>query len=187
MPSIADVVARNVRDLRRDAGLSQDALADRLRRFGLDWTRNSVAYLESGESEPPLSVLLVLSAALGVKPARLLEARGRVSITETATVPAADLPSLLSGRARLPERKTYSWRDLAISAASAGEAERYFARKHGLDPEKVAALAFDLWRRSLTDERDRIAGADAPRMVKAHATRKLQAELLDRAKAEGLL
>lgn len=190
--TLAKVIAENVRRLRTEAKLTQEQLAERVRlEHNLDWNRASVAWIETGESEPPLSGLLVLAAALRVRPRDLLVATGKVAIASEAEVAGADLPNVLTRglpRPRPRARKRVDWRGLIIRAASAGEAERYFARRHGLDPEDVARLAFDLWNRSLSEERDRLAGGpDAPTMKKSHATRKLQVELLNAARKEGLL
>jgi transcriptional regulator with XRE-family HTH domain len=192
MKSLAEVIAENVRALRDDAGLTQADLATRLRTvYGLDWSRNTVAYVESGRTEPTLSELLVLADALDVSVLHLVEHRGRVALSSGSVQNVTDV---VLGRAPLPQlpqkdfgRSGTTWRDLMISAASVGEAERHFAKTHGLDAEDVARLAFDLWKKSLTDERDERAGANAPRMKKAHVTRKLGEELLDRARQEGLL
>ncbi len=189
MKTVAEVIAKNVRALRTSAGLSQDQLADRLRSlYGLDWSRNSVAYAETGETEPSLSELLVLADALDVSTLHLLQHKGRVAISDRTSVP--DVTAVVLGRApvpQLPQRaRSGNWRELQIRAASSGEAERHFAKKNDLDPEDVARISFELWGRSLTDERDERTGADAPAMKKAHATRKLGEELLARADTEGL-
>jgi transcriptional regulator with XRE-family HTH domain len=58
---------RAVRRLRRERGMTQAELADRL---GLG--RTSVTNLEKGQQNPPLSLLPELAAALGVDPLHLL-------------------------------------------------------------------------------------------------------------------
>jgi hypothetical protein len=70
--------------------------------------------------------------------------------------------------------------------AAAGEAERKAAAKLGVSPVVIAAAAYALWGRSLSEERDRRVAAlgEAPaRTVQArrgHVTRTLLAELTDK-------
>jgi transcriptional regulator with XRE-family HTH domain len=66
-------VGRAVRRRRRERGMTQGDLADRL---GL--ARTSVTNLEKGEQNPPLSILPQLAHALGAEPEELIaEAMGR--------------------------------------------------------------------------------------------------------------
>lgn len=64
---LRSVVARNLRLLRRDAGLSQEQLADLA---GLD--RNYVGKLEREESAPTVDTLEALAAALQIEAELLL-------------------------------------------------------------------------------------------------------------------
>jgi transcriptional regulator with XRE-family HTH domain len=63
-----DTFARNLRRAREQAGLSQEALAERA---GMH--RNAVALLETGKREPRLSTIVRLAKALGVKTSDLLK------------------------------------------------------------------------------------------------------------------
>lgn len=82
---------------------------------------------------------------------------------------------------------------LRQAAVSAGEAEEKAARKLGEAKLVVAGVAFALWGRSLTEERDRLVGMEiersqwdpdfTPRRVQAirgHQTRRLLAEMSER-------
>lgn len=57
-----------LRELRLEAGLSQEKLAE-----ASDCTRPYVSYLESGRYSPSLSILFRLAAALHIAPAVLID------------------------------------------------------------------------------------------------------------------
>ncbi len=63
--------ARNLREHRTRAGLSQEALASACRLH-----RTEISLLERGEREPRLSTLVRLAEGLGVAPAALLDGIG---------------------------------------------------------------------------------------------------------------
>lgn len=67
---VVKLFGRNVRDLRRDRGLSQEELAHRA-----DMERSYVSDLERGVRNPSVKALGRLAVALDVPPARLLEPR----------------------------------------------------------------------------------------------------------------
>lgn len=64
------VVAQNVRRLREQAGLSQEALAHAARLH-----TTYLSGIENGHRNPTLDVLERMGSALGVEPAELLEKR----------------------------------------------------------------------------------------------------------------
>jgi transcriptional regulator with XRE-family HTH domain len=66
--SLRNIVAGNLRRLRREQGLSQEELADRA---GIN--RNYVGMLEREENAATVDVLEKLAEVLGVEPARLLD------------------------------------------------------------------------------------------------------------------
>ena len=68
---LGEVVARNVRRLREQRGLSQDELGERA---GI--TRNYVGMIERRESSPSIDVIEKLAKALGVSPTGLFEEKG---------------------------------------------------------------------------------------------------------------
>lgn len=68
LPSPADTFARNLRRARAEAGLSQEALADKA---GMH--RNEISLLERGEREPKIGTVARLAKALGVKSSDLLK------------------------------------------------------------------------------------------------------------------
>jgi len=69
--ALRNVLAENVRALRREQGLSQEGLADRC---GLH--RTYVGSVERSERNATLSTLDALAEALGVTPDRLIRDRG---------------------------------------------------------------------------------------------------------------
>ena len=72
MAKLIDVFARNVRLLRQQANLSQDALAERA---GLH--RTYVGSIERGERNVSLENIERLAKALNVPASRLMEASGK--------------------------------------------------------------------------------------------------------------
>ncbi|WP_409977597.1 helix-turn-helix domain-containing protein [Bradyrhizobium sp. SZCCHNR3117] len=63
-------MAKNLRRLRKDGGLSQEELADRA---GLN--RNYIGMIEREENSPTVDALEQISNALGIDPAALLQDR----------------------------------------------------------------------------------------------------------------
>ncbi|WP_461325406.1 helix-turn-helix domain-containing protein [Bradyrhizobium diazoefficiens] len=64
------LVARNLRRLRKEGGLSQEELADRA---GLN--RNYIGMIEREENSPTVDALEQISNALGIDPVTLLQDR----------------------------------------------------------------------------------------------------------------
>jgi transcriptional regulator with XRE-family HTH domain len=63
-----DRFARNLRELRHEAGISQERLA-----YACSLHRTEISLLERAEREPRLSTIVRLARGLGVAPAALLE------------------------------------------------------------------------------------------------------------------
>ena len=61
-------VARNIRRLREERGLTQEELAVRIR-----ITRNYVGMIERQENSPTVAMLERIAKALGIEPARLFD------------------------------------------------------------------------------------------------------------------
>jgi transcriptional regulator with XRE-family HTH domain len=66
--TLGEAVARNVRKLRTQRGLSQEALA-----HGAQVHRTYIGMIERGECSPTIDTLERLAEALGVDPVRLLQ------------------------------------------------------------------------------------------------------------------
>lgn len=187
----AELVGINVRRIRRDSRLTQDALAAAVRKCGLPYTRSRLAKLERGERpDITLREFIVLCEALGCLPRDLLGAD-----LETIQV-APNLPMLghvLSGRFEgsraVPMAEvvsvTYPHAAERDRLAAAGEAEMKAANALGTDPLWVAKVSYKRWGRSLTEERERRlqeAGANEGQAAelsarRGHITRVLIAEL----------
>lgn len=81
------------------------------------------------------------------------------------------------------QAKHCPWPELLIAPPieTFSEAERRAARRLGIDPSRLAALALVRWGRSWTDERDRRAGESGDRRSRqamaGHATREMLGEL----------
>lgn len=72
------IFASNLRRLRDEAGLTQEALADQ---SGIDFA--SVGRIERGERDPGVRTISRLAAGLGVEPADLMHAVPAVSAANT--------------------------------------------------------------------------------------------------------
>lgn len=64
------MIGENIRSYRKAAGLTQNALANRL-----NTGQSTVAQWEGGERTPPIKRLLDIARVLGVAPADLLETK----------------------------------------------------------------------------------------------------------------
>jgi transcriptional regulator with XRE-family HTH domain len=68
--SLGETVARNIRRVRRERGLSQEELASLV-----NINRNYVGMIERQENSPTIDMIERIAKALQVPPAQLLEAR----------------------------------------------------------------------------------------------------------------
>jgi len=66
--SLGGIVARNIRRLREERGLTQEELAARIR-----INRNYVGMIERQENSPTVAMLERIARALGIEPARLFD------------------------------------------------------------------------------------------------------------------
>ncbi len=66
--SLGGIVARNIRRLREERGLTQEELAARIR-----INRNYVGMIERQENSPTVAMLERIAKALGIEPARLFD------------------------------------------------------------------------------------------------------------------
>ena len=69
---LRQIVARNLRVLRKQKGLSQEELA-----FQAGINRNYVGQIEREEKSPTVDMIEKLAAAMGVRPEELLAQRAR--------------------------------------------------------------------------------------------------------------
>ena len=66
--SLGGIVARNIRRVRLERGLTQEELAARIR-----INRNYVGMIERQENSPTVDMLERIAKALGIEPARLFD------------------------------------------------------------------------------------------------------------------
>lgn len=204
--TLDEVIGSNVRAGRLAARLTQDELAERLRAMGLvSWRQSTVARAERGTRALSVGDLLFVSAALGTKPALLLDG-GEASVDiEEAQVSGQMLPMYLAGTfepsfgpsvregwiaERLTERrsalrKLFARVDVSVDDVVLGRAVESMmrvsvqkaARSLGLSVEQTTALSFRAWGCSIDERRDDIAGERATPAAKAQVTATLLGEL----------
>lgn len=163
LPTIAELVGQRVREIRKRAGRSQGELADAARGVDLDWTRASVAALETGRRGLSVEEFLLLPFALRALDgqahslAELLQGP-KVTRTPRGDIPTSFLRTLLRGgdtasisrRARTGPRAP---RDV-IADEAAREAERHAAKVLGVPAERIVRAAHARFGRGLTEERE---------------------------------
>lgn len=203
---LATVIGSNARRLRRDAGLTLDDVSQAARQRGLAWSESRVADFEAGRVAPDLRTLVPFTLALtdvGCKGAsfdKLLLSSGLVRINESVLVWDGDLRKLLSGSivkversgadddgypyALTPDEWIVAQRfpvndptTLIRVYRSAGAAEDRIRRALGIPPMLLATVSASLWERTLSQERDRRAGAGANAQKRGQITRQMRAEL----------
>lgn len=98
VPSLGQVVGRNVQDLRNEAGMTQVEFTARCQQLGLSWHRPKVSVLESGGARNvTLSNLVLLALALEAQPIDLLAGDGEVALNPELRCPLSDLRLYLQG------------------------------------------------------------------------------------------
>jgi hypothetical protein len=192
-------------------GLRQDEFAAQLREnFGLQWTRATVAAVETGRRQVRLDELPMVCAILQRRPVDLFRGEGPVVLADGVKGQLEDVQQLILGdfdKVKLvglgwkPPRKRRPAPDWLIvrlavgrvtigeiTTAARGEAEMKAARKLGVDAEVVATAALGLWKQTLTEHRDAIVAASAPadasprtlQAMRGRVTRELVEELRER-------
>lgn len=97
------MLGRRVRELREQAAIRQEDLADQARALDLPWNRSRIAALERGEKpisvEDLVLIVALLSAALDrpVDVAELFDADESVRLSKRAEIPARALAEVLRG------------------------------------------------------------------------------------------
>lgn len=173
-------LAQRLSAVRKEQRLTQDDVADRARGLGLEWGRDTVAKIETGDRELKLVEFLLLSVILERQLADLLPPKGWVGLTPSRQVSAAALAGLLRGVVEgSPEAESLSlpaqgndirtialapagWtavkpvRPVIIRRDALREAERKAAKRLGLDPIELSTLAHKIWGMGLTEKRDQL-------------------------------
>jgi len=180
-PTLTAVVGANIKRLRDGQGFTQDEAASLLRSSGLDVSRSALAAIERGSGRTlDLGELALVCIAFDVEISDLLAGKGRVRVSDSATVTLNGIRRVLTGQSaslrradvdspvtrsldkfstlkRQYERLWPGARPAQIvtaERASRGEAESKAAKRLDVSPTTLSVAAFGKWGRSLTDERD---------------------------------
>lgn len=171
-------MGRQIARLRAQHGVTADQLASAARFIGLKWHRSTVATIEGAGRGLTAEELLAL-------PLIFEKAGAQVSFPDLVAgdmtigllpLSAADIGRLVAGEAvdfrdplaRTPRNVSDMMRGLAtLHLASQQEAEQKAARRLGQRAFEVTVMAFRLWRRSLTDQRE----VEARKLLEADAAR----------------
>lgn len=196
-PRIDQVLGTNLERLRKEKGWSQDDLVSRGWQVGLPWSRSTIAALEGGKRGVELGEVVLLALILNSSVAELLAGDDLTLVGDGTGMWLDDVRDVLTSdhqtaqesfpdiHSRVSKAKAVDMHDLVMLSAN-GEAEQKAARKLGVTPQTIAQAAYDIWGRSLTDERNlRVEQIDwvdetATRQVQAyrgHVTRELLDEI----------
>src|SRR5215213_4985276 len=156
--TLPQLVGRRVRGLRTTHGRTQEDVADAARSLGLDWTRSSVASLESevrGLSAEELLLLpAILSRVTGLKIS--LEKLLSIAPTQALRLERSELTDhgieIMVFRPDLHESRAT---DSLTEARPLLESEMAAARRLGLTYPVFTKLSIKLWGDVYTTERER--------------------------------
>lgn len=194
-PKLGQVVGTNLERIRVENGWSQDDVAASGWRVGLPWSRSTIAAIEAGRRSIELGEVVLLALALYTAVTDLLAGNGVAQVGDGTKLSLADIRRVLTSDARPGQealddvhRRIFSARKQAyerVMLSAGGEAEQKAARKLGVPPQVIAEAAYDLWRRSLTDERNARVEAKATdpattrssQALRGHVTRVLVSEI----------
>lgn len=202
------VVGENLQRLREQARLTQYEAAHLLSRRGAQWHRSKIAAIEAGE-RPTVAIadVLLLAHTFNVELAELFEGRGDVQLSQYVTLSRPMIRDIIRGMASLggsqdwdPETRREELLGLArIRTAGEGtrfgarEADQKLARRLDVPVRAVTEIAFELWGKTLTDERDERVSELGDRPLaerpahRGHITRELSQQIEDELRARGVL
>jgi transcriptional regulator with XRE-family HTH domain len=197
LPRIDQVLGRNLERLRKEKGWSQDDLVSRGWQVGLPWSRSTIAALEGGRRSVELGEVVLVALVLDSSVAELLAGddlatvgdgtrmaleQVRQVLMSTPRSAQTHFPGIFRRVSRVHGQDKFS----RVMLSANGEAEQKAARSLGITPKMLAQAAYDLWGRSLTEERnvqvDELTadGTSSARQVQAlrgHVTRRLLDEI----------
>lgn len=206
----AQVAGSNTRRIRKEAGVTLEALSIAAKRCGLKWSAGRVADFEAGRVELSLTTLVAIAQALADvtgKPVALAALLATEAPVEIAGGTRTDVAELLAGAALQPQpdkpvtpteqARRHGYADLADAAAKlgvtkarvptmltateqAGLVDRRAARALGISLADLIRHSVDLWGRGFTAQRDRVAGADADTARLGEVNRELRAQIAAR-------
>jgi hypothetical protein len=197
LPRIDQVLGSNLERLRKEKGWSQDDLVSRGWQVGLPWSRSTIAALEGGRRSVELGEVVLVALILDSSVAELLAGDDLATVGDGTRMALEQVRQVLGSTPRSAQNlfpdifsrvsKVHGQDKFSRVMLSAnGEAEQKAARSLGITPKMIAQAAYDLWKRSLTDERNlrvddlTADGKSSTRQVQAlrgHVTRRLLDEI----------
>jgi len=190
--SLTSVLGANCKQIRKDLGLTQDALAAYAYASGLRWNAAKVANFEAGRWTPTFADVLLLGVAL--ERARPFAAIAAIGNPDPPTrvhreVRLADLLNaddeavalkpgvVLTGAelTKIARGKPFPLRD-STTPPQPALAEQRLARALGIEHIQLVEMSQQLWGMTFTAERNRRAGA-GNQQRKGRISRELRAEL----------
>lgn len=177
--TLGQAIGRNARNLRLEAGITLDAVAQAARHLGLNWTTNRILELEQGRSTPSMATLFVFThvlSALTGKPlplGALLHGDDDITLTDTIALPLATV------------RGFFESQPVALPGTSSPDplttrtnlTDQWAAKKLGIGVPELTRIALGRWGATFSEERDRRAGPGATKQRKGKFTRELINEL----------
>lgn len=204
--TIGQVVGANVRDLRREFGLTLSDLSVQLREYGINWSTGRLSDIEVGRGTVSVHVLLSLALALTeangrvvVPPRGLLDTDDAVVISDELTLQPESFARLVDGK--LAEVTVgdavggvEEFRELLKSMKGKAEpgltrgqmkdglksfalADERAAKKLELTKQEMVGASYRRWGRLMSQEVDARAPEGATAQKRGHITRELIAEL----------
>lgn len=194
--TIDELIGRQIKKCREDAGRSQEMLSLIAKRWGLNWSRSQVAQIESGRRSLAVGEWFVLPMVLSEALDRQLTYLDLIPENHDAV---AMTPKLKANFSILPQLITYQGDFASIPAKT--DHQGYFerptidvkpyqedvvwnaARRFKVSTEAINKAAEKCWRLPLSEERDRrltAASGESSRTLQArrgHTTRELFTEL----------
>jgi transcriptional regulator with XRE-family HTH domain len=174
--TVEQAIGQEIRRRREAAGVGQSALAAAARKYGLPWTRATVAAIELGRKQLPLGELATLSLALSEALGDPEAAEQSLNLSDliptddrhVSAGPGLELPLRMVRRLLLPDEEErrpggalgsrepikVDVDDRALEAA--GDAEQKAASALRVSPEAIVEAAYRRWGRSLTAQRDKL-------------------------------
>jgi transcriptional regulator with XRE-family HTH domain len=157
MVTLEQAIGERLRQLREACGIRQEEVAVAARKYGLKWTRATIAAIELGQRRLPLGELALIPVVLAeadVTGGRILALADLVPdddrlvrVARGLELPAKAARALLGGQeVALPTPPI---------AEACGDAETKAASTLRVSPEAIVQAAHRRWGRSLTAERDR--------------------------------
>jgi transcriptional regulator with XRE-family HTH domain len=193
---IGEAVGQRVRELRLEAGVTQDQLARACRRYGVDqYSTSRIGQIESGAIAPTVTALVALAMGLGdvlrrgLTLSELLPETGSIQASHGLYFGVDELREYLRGAPVIPKIGTVSDPTLAPGW---GSTDDLAVESWEVPPVVVRIVAESLLGvgATLTAERDRRAGPHSTPQKRGRVTRDVIAEAeieLDRLAARGEL